>query len=204
MGGVKTVIAVREGRDDPLISKLFSAAYYKLIRVMVNEKMPKGGFDTYLIDREVADIVIEMSDKNSPITIQLLWLGVDIQEVSYIRRKREIGKSSWTFSKKLKLFVDSFMGFSYVPIRCMSVVGLCFALFALVWGIKVSISRLLGKIDVRGYTAIFVLVLFSAGLIMFSLGVLGEYLWRTFDAARQRPMTIIGEKVNFEEEYHEK
>lgn len=159
---------------------------------------PGGGFDAYLIDRKVARRIIEINDRNSPITLQILWMGHDPVKVYYERKKREIGKSSWTFSKKVKLFVDSFVGFSYIPIRIMSGVGLLFSLIAVIWGIQLLIAKLRGAIPIQGYTTILVMILFSSGLIMFTLGLLGEYVWRTLDAVRQRPISIIDTTVNME------
>ena len=123
-------------------------------------------------------------------------MGFGPDTTYYERRKREIGKSSWTFSKKMKLFVDSLIGFSYIPIRFMSVIGLVFSFGSILWGIYMIIVRLLGKIPVQGYTTIIVLILFSSGLIMFTLGLLGEYVWRTLDASKKRPISVVEEMVN--------
>ena len=141
-----------------------------------------------------------MNDRNSPLTLQILWMGFNPQKVYYERRKREIGKSSWTVSKKLKLFLDSFVGFSYIPIRFMSGIGMIFFLISIIWGINLIVSKLKGTIPIQGYTTTLVMLLFSAGLIMFTLGLLGEYVWRTLDAARRRPITIVDELVNMEDE----
>ena len=194
--GSKSVIAIRESRDDPWYTTIFSNMYYWLIRKMVISDMPIGGFDTYLIDRKIANKIIAINDKNSPITLQVLWMGFGPDKTYYERRKREIGKSSWTFSKKMKLFVDSLIGFSYIPIRFMSVIGLVFSFGSIVWGIYMIIVRLMGKIPVQGYTTIIVLILFSSGLIMFTLGLLGEYVWRTLDASKKRPISVVEEMVN--------
>lgn len=194
--GSKSVIAIRESRDDPWYTTIFSNMYYWLIRKMVISDMPIGGFDTYLIDRKIANKIIAINDKNSPITLQVLWMGFGPDTTYYERRKREIGKSSWTFSKKMKLFVDSLIGFSYIPIRFMSVIGLVFSFGSILWGIYMIIVRLLGKIPVQGYTTIIVLILFSSGLIMFTLGLLGEYVWRTLDASKKRPISVVEEMVN--------
>ena len=198
--GSKSVIAVRESRNDSIMTNMFSNTYYGLVRKMITSDMPKGGFDTYLIDRTIINHLVSQNDKNSPITLQLLWMGCGNDKVYYERLERKIGKSSWTFKKKFNLFMDSFVGFSYVPIRMMTIVGLIFALVSFVYSINMFISALMGKVNVRGYTTIVVLVAFSAGLIMFSLGILGEYIWRTLDSSRNRPISIIEEKVNFEEE----
>ena len=197
--GSKSVIAIRESRDDPWYTTIFSNMYYWLIRKMVISDMPIGGFDTYLIDRKIANKIIAINDKNSPITLQVLWMGFGPDTTYYERRKREIGKSSWTFSKKMKLFVDSLIGFSYIPIRFMSVIGLVFSFGSILWGIYMIIVRLMGKIPVQGYTTIIVLILFSSGLIMFTLGLLGEYVWRTLDASKKRPISVVEEMVNIGE-----
>lgn len=196
--GAKSVIAIREARNDSWLTNMFSNIYYWLVQKLVISDMPKGGFDTYLIDRSIVNRIVSINDRNSPITLQILWMGFGPEKVYYERKKREIGKSSWTFSKKIKLFVDSFIGFSYIPIRIMSVIGILFSVLALLWGMYLIIVKLLGKIPVQGYTTILVLILFSSGLIMFTLGILGEYMWRALDASRRRPIAIIDEMVNME------
>lgn len=196
--GAKSIIAIREARNDSWITNKLSGIYYWLVQKLVIADMPKGGFDTYMIDRSVVNRIVEINDRNSPITLQILWMGFGTEKVYYERKKREIGKSSWTFSKKLKLFIDSFIGFSYIPIRIVSVCGILFALFAIIWGIYLIIAKLMGRIPVQGYTTIIVLILFSSGMIMFTLGLLGEYVWRTLDAARRRPISIVEEMINME------
>lgn len=198
--GAKSIIAIRETRNDSWITNKLSGIYYWLVQKLVIADMPKGGFDTYMIDRSVVNRIVELNDRNSPITLQILWMGFGPEKVYYERKKREIGKSSWTFSKKLKLFVDSFVGFSYIPIRIVSVCGILFALLAVIWSIYLIVAKLLGRIPVQGYTTIIVLILFSSGMIMFTLGLLGEYVWRTLDAARKRPISIVEEMINMEKD----
>lgn len=198
--GSKSVIAVRESRNDSLMTSMFSNIYYGLVRKMITKQMPKGGFDTYLIDRTIINYLVTQNDKNSPITLQLLWMGVGNEKVYYERLERKIGKSSWTFAKKFNLFMDSFVGFSYVPIRMMTIVGLLYSIISIMYAIYIFIVGMQGKIDVKGYTTLVVILSFSAGIIMFSLGILGEYIWRTLDASRNRPISIVEKKENFKEE----
>ena len=198
--GAKSVIAVREARNDSNISTFFSNLYYCLVRKMITKNMPKGGFDTYLVDRAIIDHLVLQNYRNSTITLQLLWMGCGNEIVYYERLKRKIGKSSWTFSKKFKLFMDSFVGISYIPIRFMTIIGLLFSFVSVIYVLNMIVASIQGKIDIRGYTTMVVIIAFSAGLIMFSLGILGEYIWRTLDAARNRPISIIETRVNFEEE----
>ncbi len=196
--GAKVVLAVREKRNDSGITNLTANMYYRMIQKMVQKNMPKGGFDIYLIDRQVADLILQMKERNSPITLQILWTGFEPKLIGYVRRKREIGKSSWSFGKKLKLALDSLINFSYVPVRCMMIVGMLFGLLSVLWGIHLIVSKLIGKIDVSGYTTIVVILLFSSGMIMFTLGLLGEYIWRTLENTRKRPIAVVSETMNIE------
>lgn len=195
--GEKVLFAVREARSDGFFSDMMSNAFYWIMRKMVDNSMPKGGFDIYMIDKDVKDQIVQMNDKNSNIALQLMWLGFHPKKLYYVRRTREIGKSSWTFSKKMKLFVDSLIAFSYVPIRIMTFIGCVFFLFAIIYGFKVAIARINGLIPIQGYTTLIIIVLFSAGIIMFTLGILGEYIWRTLEASRNRPLFVVRDAINF-------
>jgi dolichol-phosphate mannosyltransferase len=198
--GNKVVLAVREDREDSFSQKSFANLYYWLVRKFALKNMPRGGFDCYLIDRKVVDVLKLLDEKNSALTLQILWAGFQTDSIYYTRKKREIGKSKWTFSKKIKLVVDSLVSFSFLPIRFMSVAGIVFFAIAVVWGIFLLINRIQGGIMVQGWTTMMVLLLFSSGLIMLTLGILGEYVWRALDASRQRPVYIIDEKAILENE----
>ena len=121
--------------------------------------------------------------------------------VYYERKKRELGKSRWTLSKKIKLVYDSLLSFSYFPIKMITTVGILSFFIALIWFVIIIYKKMTGIIDVEGYASIIIIMLVGFGIIMLSIGILGEYLWRTFDAARKRPPYIIekvekGEKTN--------
>lgn len=189
--GNKVVLAVRSDREEGFFQKLFSNTYYWLIRKFALKSMPKGGFDCFLIDRKVIEVLKLLEEKNSAITLQILWAGFKIDRIYYVRKKREIGHSRWTLSKKVKLVVDSLVSFSFVPIRFMSVVGFLFFCFSIIWGLVVLFGRIFGNIEVQGWTTLMILQLFSSGLVMLTLGILGEYIWRGMDAARNRPVFII-------------
>ncbi|MEB3100936.1 hypothetical protein [Ferviditalea candida] len=111
----------------------------------------------------------------------------------YVRQQRKLGKSKWTFSKKIKLFIDSFVNFSYAPIRFMSIIGFITAIFSFIYGLFVIFNALFGKTDVQGWTTIIALITFLLGLIMVMLGIIGEYIWRILDETRNRPSYIIDE-----------
>ncbi|MBQ9832861.1 MAG: glycosyltransferase, partial [Clostridia bacterium] len=157
------------------------------------KNMPKGGFDCFLIDRKVIDVLNAMEEKNTSLMGQILWSGFRTKEVEYVRLKREIGKSRWTLSKKIKLFMDSLFGFSYFPIQFISSVGFVMFIASIIWAIIILVSKLTGNISVSGYTALSLILLGGFGTVLISLGVIGEYIWRMFDATRKRPPYIIEE-----------
>ncbi len=191
--GNNVVIATRADREEPFIQKALSGLYASIMQKMALHNMPKGGFDSFLIDRQVIDVLVKMQEKNTSLMSQILWSGFKTGSVSYTRLKRQAGKSRWTLSKKIKLAIDSILSFSYFPVRFISVIGILSSLGALITSIVIICLKLADVIDVEGYTSIILLILFCFGVVMFSLGVLGEYIWRAFDASRKRPPFIVEE-----------
>ena len=199
--GYKVVLATRADREEPIVQKAFSNLYAFLMRKLALHNMPKGGFDSFLIDRQVIDFLVKMQESNTSLMSQILWAGFETATVPYIRKKREIGKSRWTLSKKIKLVYDSLISFSYFPIKMITNVGFFCFFISVMLLLIIIYKKFVGKIDVEGYTSLIMVMLMAFGIIMLSIGILGEYLWRTYDAARKRPPYIIekvekGEKSN--------
>lgn len=193
--GSKYIVCTRAERDDPVASKFFSYIYYKLLRFFVLEDYPPGGYDLALMDRTLLPY-LQQSSKNINTPLFAFWLGFNPEVVHYKRRKRSHGKSRWTFSKKLKFFIDSMLGFSIVPIRLISLLGLLVSLISFCYGFLVVINAMLGNTDitgVRGFATLIALISFLMGLIIIMLGVIGEYIWRIFDEINKRPEAVIDE-----------
>ena len=193
--GNNVVLAVREGREESYSQQFFARFYYNLVRTFALKKMPKNGFDVYLIDRKVIEVLRMMDEKDSALTGQILWTGFKTAEVPYVRQERKIGKSRWTLQKKIRLVMDTLYSFSTVPITIVTLVGAFAFIASIIWVLIVLINKISGNIPVSGFTTLFIFQLFSFGLTMTTLGVIGGYLWRSFDASRNRPIYII-EKDN--------
>ncbi|MBQ9488868.1 MAG: glycosyltransferase family 2 protein [Lachnospiraceae bacterium] len=189
--GNNVVLAIRRSRDESKVKVFFANLYYLMVRKFVNKDMPVGGCDCYLIDRKVIEVLKLLDEKNSSLTLQVMWAGFRTDKVYFDRKNREIGKSRWTFAKKFKLVMDSMMSFSYMPIRFMTYVGVLFDIFAVIMLISVFVEYFTNQVPLAGWSSLMSVVLFSAGLILSMLGTLGEYLWRTLDASRKRPPFII-------------
>lgn len=189
--GNNVVLAVRKGREESFSQTTFANAYYWLVRKTALPQMPKTGFDTFLVDRKVIEVLERMDERNSAITGQILWSGFKTDKIYYTRKAREIGESKWTLRKKIRLVSDTLFSFSTVPITVVSIVGGLSFVGALIWAFVVFIFKITGHIAVTGWTTLFIFNLFSFGTIMLTLGLLGGYLWRTFDASRNRPTYIV-------------
>ncbi len=192
--GNNVVLAVREGRDESKRQTFFANFYYGLVQKTALPNMPDQGFDVYLIDRKVITVLENLDEKNSALTGQILWSGFKTEKVYYKRLAREIGTSKWTLKKKIRLVMDTLFSFTSLPITIVLNVGVFSIIGAVIWAIIVLVSKLRGTIDVSGWTTLFIFNLFSFGVIMMTLGILGEYLWRTFDASRNRPPYIVEEE----------
>lgn len=191
--GNKVIFAVRKDREESAISKWFSNSYYTLVRRYAIHNYPTGGFDFLLADRQVIDEINKIKEKNTNIMALIFWLGFKPIYIPYKRKKRELGKSQWTLRKKIKLFIDTFVAFSYFPIRLLSVLGFSVAALAFVYGSFIFFSWLSFGIEVLGWVPMMIVLTFTAGIQMTMLGILGEYLWRTLDETRKRPPYVIDE-----------
>jgi polyisoprenyl-phosphate glycosyltransferase len=189
--GKKVVMAVREDRDESGLQKIVSNTFYYFLNKFALEGYPKQGFDLVLIDRQVVKLFNEIDEKNLHPTCLLFWFGFDRKEIGYVRQKRVYGVSKFSFFKKIKLTIDSFIGFSYAPIRIMSLLGFIIAFVGFVYVIVILINAMFGKIPVRGWATMISILTFLHGITLMMIGILGEYIWRILSEARNRPSYII-------------
>ena len=191
------VVCHRMDREDSVIANATSAMFYRFMKI-ANPKMPKGGFDFVLLDRASIDVFASIDERNRFFQGDILWMGFNVRFIPYKRIKRTIGKSQWSFGKKLKYFIDGALNTSYIPIRFMSVVGIVTAMIGFFYALIVGYARFIDKVPFKGYAPIVILILIIGGLLMIMLGIIGEYIWRIYDETRKRPLFIVKEKSGFD------
>ncbi|MBG30305.1 MAG: glycosyltransferase [Opitutae bacterium] len=189
--GHKLVIAERKDRQENFFRVFVSNLYWKIVRIMAVKDYPTGGFDFCLVDRDVVEIVNQVKEKNSHIFVLIFSLGYSYHSIGYVRQKRIGGKSQWTLSKKIQLSIDTLVNFSYVPLRFISYLGLAISFLSCCYGLTVLIFWIFKGNPVEGWTTITILLSGLSGLILLTLGIIGEYLWRLFDTVKDRPIYII-------------
>ena len=184
--GNSYVICERTKRNDPIFSKFLANLYYKFLTKFIMPTYPKKGFDLFLMDSKYLPVIIE-SSKSSSIPLILSWIGIEPLKIGYVRQTREHGKSTWTIFKRINLLLDVLFSFSRKPIRIVSSIGAVTALAGLIYGISVIIERLNGITGSQGTASLIALVSFTSGLVLLTLGIIAEYIWRIWDEVNNRP-----------------
>ena len=134
---------------------------------------------------------LRLNESNSSLVSQLFWVGFRRKSVPYARQAREAGASGWTLRKKVRYLLDSVYSFTDLPIRMLSAGGLLALGVAAALGALVLFSRLTGHIDLPGYTPTILAIVFFGGLNSLGLGIIGEYVWRTFENTKARPGALV-------------
>ena len=184
--GNNYVICERTKRNDPVFSKFLANLYYKFLTKFIMPTYPKKGFDLFLMDSRYLPVIND-SSKSSSIPLILSWIGIEPKKIGYVRQTREHGKSTWTLFKRINLLLDVLFSFSRKPIRIVSSIGAITALGGLIYGITVIIERLNGTTGSQGTASLIALVSFTSGLVLLTLGIIAEYIWRIWDEVNNRP-----------------
>lgn len=189
--GNDIVWAHRATTQNSFFEKQFSRFYSGLMKKYVNPRYPSRGFDVVLFNRKVAAAVNNNIEANSSVFLQILNLGFRQDFIEYQKISRKAGKSKWTIAKKIKLLIDSFVAFSFAPIRMVSMIGILFFFLGIAWTGYIIVRKIIFDDLASGWPALVSILMIGFGITNISLGIIAEYLWRTLDASRKRPVFII-------------
>lgn len=195
--GAQVVWAVRHHREGEKTTKIgLSKLYYFIMRKVVGIKnIPSTGADFFLIDRTVIKAANQFHETNVSVLALITWMGFRQSFITYNKQARIHGKSGWSFEKKIKLLLDSITSFSYLPIRIIAFVGFLVASLGFLYAFIVIINAFLGHTP-QGWTSLMVVILVLGGFQMLMMGLLGEYIWRSLDESRRRPLYLIENTTN--------
>lgn len=201
--GHDIVWAARNKVEVSVLEKFFSNLYAGLMRKFVVGSYPPHGFDVVMFNAKVRNELNQNIEANSSLFLQILTLGFRCSSITYNKQARRQGKSKWTLSKKMKLLIDSFVAFSYFPIRVVSAVGIILAVTGFSWASYIILRTLFLKDLNQGWPTLISVLMMGFGITNISLGIIAEYLWRTLDASRKRKVFIIDDMfdLSYKEEH---
>ena len=194
---VDVTIGTRKAREDPLLSRWSSRLFWSAYRRLVQREMPPGGADVFACNQAFRDHLLALEESNSTLVGLLFWLGFRRKLIPYTRQPRRHGSSAWSLSRKLRYLGDSVFAFSDLPIRLLVLVGVLGLSLSVLLGAAILSARLTGGIHVPGYAATVLAVIFFAALNSFGLGVIGSYVWRTFENTKGRPQAVVMSRTDF-------
>lgn len=178
------------------LEKSFSKMYAWLMRKYAVKNFESGGINAIMINDKILHMMNQNVESNSSVILQILNAGYRHTTIAVAYNARNGGKSKWTLSKKIKLFIDSFVAFSFMPVRLVSIVGILMFLIGLLMGTLTVINKLVQPYVPIGYSTLASIIALGFGITNISLGIIAEYLWRAYDAARKRPVFLISDVID--------
>lgn len=197
-GDEHIAIGTRESRDDPGLQAFLARRYWATFRRLVIREIPVGGVDVFAAHRRVVDELIRLHESHTSLVGLLYMVGFRRVEIPYHRAARDEGRSSWGLRKRIRYLLDSVFAFTDLPIIAITLVGLVGSIGSIVVAAVVLVAWALGGIEVPGYTPLMFAIAILTSLVLFSLGIVGSYIWRTYENSKQRPRWIPMSHARFD------
>ncbi|AXF23899.1 glycosyltransferase [Burkholderia pyrrocinia] len=197
--GAEVVAAKRtDRRCDPFMQRAAAALYYRVHNALSEVDMPENVGDFRLMDREVVDALRALPERRRFMKGLFAWVGYRTAIVEYTRAPRSAGRSKFSGWRRWNFALEGITSFSTVPLRVWTYVGLAFAMLALVYGAFIVVRTLLFGNPVHGYASLISVVLFTGGIQLIGIGVIGEYLGRIYHESKQRPVYLVRRRYRAE------
>ncbi len=193
--GFDVVYAVRAVRQEGLLLRSCYALFYRLIASLADISLPLGVGDFALMSRRVVDQLRRAPERHRYLRGLRTWVGFKQTEIAVSREARHSGKSKYSVRKLLQLAFDGIFAFSVVPLRAATLVGFLCVAASLVYALRTLYARLFLDLQPQGFTALILFMTFLAGVQLFFLGIIGEYIGRIYQEVKQRPHYIVGKIV---------
>jgi dolichol-phosphate mannosyltransferase len=202
MSGFDIVNMIRDSREDGgIIKKITSKIFYKLINKIIKERLEPNSSDFFLISKRIANILKkDFRETTRFLRGYIQIIGFKKTTLNYIAPKRAAGESKYSIIKLFLFSISTLASFSKLPLRLGIVFGLIFAFFSLILGIYSIIMKFVGN-PVSGYTTIIVFMSFMFSILLLIMGIIGEYIGYLFDENKKRPIYLIDEEINFDNDF---
>lgn len=198
--GYQVVYAVRRRRPEGTLKRAAYNFFYRLMSFIADIDVPLDSGDFSLMDRRVVDVINSMPERNRFVRGLRAWVGFRQTGVEYDRSVRNAGKSKYSIGKLITLALDGLVSHSLLPLRLVSYVGIFVSFCSLIGILYLIVCRLVGYEVPAGWTSLIVTMLFLGGVQLLALGILGEYLGRTFEEVKQRPQFVVRELLGLSDQ----
>lgn len=197
LAGVDNIYAVRKNRDDEnLLKRIGSRLFYKLLSTSGHVTVPAHAGDFRLMDRRVVDALMQLPERTRFMKGLYAWVGFSSEPIEYMPHNRQNGRSHFSFSKLMHLALAGLTAFTTWPLRLVSGIGIGIAIPSFAYGAYLSVAYLLHGHNISGWTTIVTLQLFSSGVILLSVGIVGEYLAQVFEEVKGRPLFLVRQHLS--------
>ena len=194
------VAAYQDRRGEGKILSFFKKSFYRIINKLSDVTLKKDASDFRTFRRSVAESILNLSESHRFSKGIFAWVGYETCFIPYTACKRAAGVSKWNFWKLLNYATEGIVGYSTKPLRMATFLGGMTSFSAFIYLIIVILQKLISGIDIPGYATIIVLILFLGGMQLLCIGIIGEYVGKTFEQSKNRPIYITKEYLNYESE----
>lgn len=194
------VAAYQDRRGEGKVLSFFKKNFYSIINKLSNVNLKSDASDFRTFRRSVAESILKIAEYHRFSKGIFAWVGYNTCFIPYTACERAAGVSKWNFGKLLNYAIDGIIGYSTKPLRIATLLGTLSAAAAFLYLIAVVLEKLITGIDIPGYATIIVLILFLGGVQLFCIGIIGEYVGRTFEQSKNRPIYIAKEVLDYEKE----
>ena len=194
------VAAYQDRRGEGKVLSFFKKSFYAIINKLSKVTLQPDASDFRTFRRSVRDSILEMREYHRFSKGIFAWVGYNTEFIPYTACERHSGTTKWNFWKLLNYAIEGIIGYSTAPLRLATVLGTVSGIAAIFYLIGVIVEKLVWGIDVPGYATIIVLTLFFGALQLFCIGIIGEYVGRTFEQSKNRPVYIAKEYLTYEDE----
>jgi glycosyltransferase involved in cell wall biosynthesis len=194
-GGYDVVYATRSARaGETRLKRFTAAAFYRAMERLSDTTLPRDTGDFRLLSRRALDALVQLRERQRFMKGLFAWIGYRQTAVHYQREPRQGGRSKWSYWRLIQFAIEGITSFSTAPLRLATWVGLGSSLLAFVYGLWVLTKVLIWGDPVRGYPTLLLVILFLGGVQLLALGVIGEYLGRSYAESKQRPLYFVEEE----------
>lgn len=185
-------------RGEPPIRSFFAKSFYKLINKISKAEIMDGARDFRMMTRQVVDAVLSMGEYNRFSKGIFGWIGFRTKWLDYVNVERVVGETKWSFWKLFLYAIDGIIAFSTMPLVIASLSGILFCITAILMAVYFAVKTVLYGDPVAGFPTLICLILLIGGIQLFCIGILGQYLSKTYLEAKKRPIYIVKETDRME------